>query len=52
MNVFRLFLIHPIFFFKLYFRWHNIKYGDNCDPMEKILIKKELYVSSYEVLNF
>ena len=37
---------------KLYFRWHDVKKEEICDPMEKIWIKKELYFLSYEVLNF
>ena len=38
-----LFSIHLIFLFLLNFRRHDIKKGEICDPMEKILIKKEMY---------
>ena len=33
-------------------RWHNIKDEEICDPMEKIWIKMELYLLSYQFLNF
>ena len=36
MNALVLFSIHPIFFLKLYFMWHNIKDEEICDPMEII----------------
>ena len=36
----------------LYYRWHDIKDEEICDPMEKIWVKKELYKLSYEFLNF
>ena len=31
---------------------NDIKKGEICDPMEKILIKKELYFLTYEFLKF
>ena len=34
------------------FRWHNIKDEGIFDPMEKILVKKELYKWIYKFLNF
>ena len=36
-----LFSIYLIFLFLLYFRRHDIKKREICDPMEKIWIKKE-----------
>ena len=44
MNACRLFLIHPMFFLLIIILWHNIKKKRNWDPMEKIWIKKELYI--------
>ena len=29
---------------KVYFQWHNIKKEKICDLIEKIWIKKELYI--------
>ena len=37
---------------KIYFKWLNVKKEEICDPMEKILIKKELYILNYEFLKF
>ena len=41
-----------ISFFKIYFKWHYIKKKRICDPMEKIWIKKELYILNYEFQKF
>ena len=37
---------------KIYFKWHDVKKEEICDTMEKIWIKKELYILSYEFLKF
>ena len=37
---------------KTYFKWHDIKKNRIYDPMEKISIKKELYILNYEFLKF
>ena len=29
---------------QIYFKWHDVKKEEICDPMEKIWIKKELYI--------
>ena len=28
----------------IYFKWNDVKKEEMCDPMEKIWIKKELYI--------
>ena len=38
--------------FQIYFKWHNIKKERIYEPMEKILIKKELYILRYDFLKF
>ena len=38
------FSIILIFLFFNIFRWHDAKKEENCDAMEKIWIKKELYI--------
>ena len=49
----RLFWIYRIFLVRSYiFRWHDIKYEEIYDPMEKIWVKKELYKERYEFMNF
>ena len=35
----------------MYFKWHDVKKEEICDPMEKIWLKKELYFKSYKFLN-
>ena len=43
-----LFWIHHIFLLDLYFfKWHDIKDEEICNPMEKIWVKKELYKERY-----
>ena len=37
---------------KIYFKWHDVKKEEICDSMEKIWIKKEFYILSYEFLKF
>ena len=37
---------------KIYFKWHDIKKKRIFDPMEKIWIKKELYILNCEFMKF